>query len=152
MEKDGRVNEIFSAFKSEVTGFASDNFADIKQEAINDSMEFFNALKSDLSTWTMQLANGEMSKADYEWLLKSQKDLAQMNLLKQKGVSQARVDHLKKNALSFLVSATLNALAPKSENDSVPESTEDITPPDVSPENNEHHSDEGDEAQQKDLG
>jgi hypothetical protein len=53
---------------------------------------------------------GELSKKDFEWLLKSKKDLAEMESLKQKGLAQARIDRLKTALLQSVIGSVAKML------------------------------------------
>jgi len=62
---------------------ASSAFAEQKKEAQADALKLLDKVKDNLKTWTQQLSDGKQSKEDFEFLVLSQKDLIEMNALKQ---------------------------------------------------------------------
>jgi hypothetical protein len=55
-----------------------------------------------LRRWTKLLAQGDLSKDDFEWLVAGKKDLAEMEALKQTGLALVRLERFQ-NALISLV-------------------------------------------------
>ena len=65
-------------------------------------------LKGDLIRWTQELADGELTKSDFETLLSGQKDLIEMRALKQSRLSLAGIDEFKDNVFSLIVDTVTN--------------------------------------------
>jgi len=84
-------NEFVSTLKNDLLDFAKENLEEYKDEILKDGILFIEKAKSDLERWTEGLASGALSKADFEFLLKGKKDLAQMEALKQLGLSKIRI-------------------------------------------------------------
>lgn len=57
------------------------------------------------------MAEGKLSRDEFEYLLKAKKDLAQMEALKKKGLALARIDKLKGSLLDTVAGAAIRTLA-----------------------------------------
>jgi hypothetical protein len=73
------------------------------EAAFNDGKAFLEARKKELERWTMRLAARELSKNDFEDLVKGQFDLAEMELLKQLGLAKADVDRFVIEVLKLVI-------------------------------------------------
>lgn len=101
--------DILNTLKDEVGKLAVATFKDYKNEATADALELLNEIKGNLQTWTFQVAEGKLSKEDFEFLVLAQKELAEMRALKQAGLAMIKADEFK-NSLLNLVSNTILGL------------------------------------------
>lgn len=92
------LNEV----KTGAQKIAQQEAADFLDAATKDTQAFLNDLERDLETWTQQLASEQLSMAEFEFLVKGKKDLAQMIALTQAGLAAIRIDRIR-NALIDLV-------------------------------------------------
>jgi len=100
-------DEFIAAVKSEVPGFAEEQWTEFKDEAVCDGEAFVQAMQADLRTWTKQLAAGKLTQKDFAWLIKGKKDLAVLNELKRVGLTQAELDRFTRGLASIVVSAAV---------------------------------------------
>lgn len=84
-------NDFIVTLKSDLLDFATENLEEYKDELLKDGTQFVEKTKSDLERWTDGLASGALSPKDFEFLLKGKKDLAEMEALKQLGLSKIRI-------------------------------------------------------------
>lgn len=84
-------NDFIVTLKSDLLDFAKENLEEYKDELLKDGTQFVEKTKSDLERWTDGLASGALSPKDFEFLLKGKKDLAEMEALKQLGLSKIRI-------------------------------------------------------------
>ena len=103
-------NDIFNELKNEVTDLAKSNLKEMQNEAIADSGQFLNALKDDMKNWSLMLVNGEISNKDFESLVRGKKSLAVMTALKQKGLTQVRVDKFVNGIIDIIVGKVFDSL------------------------------------------
>lgn len=82
-----------------------------KDEAQADIMAFLKDSKESLERWTTLFASGDLTIADFEWLVESQKDLLLMNGLKQTALSKIRLEHFKTSVLNFVVDTAIDHVA-----------------------------------------
>lgn len=97
----------FDAFletlKTDLAGVIKDFGEDLKEDIIHDVSSLAKKNREDLERWSNELREGNLSPADFEFLLKSKKDLAEMEALEQKGLAQAKLDKLKADILDTIV-------------------------------------------------
>jgi len=98
---------ILDKLQSEVTNLALVTFQNYKNEAKTDALKLLDDMKENLKTWTLQLANGELSKDDFEFLVLAQKELIEMHALKQAGISLIQTDEFKNSLLNLLTKTIL---------------------------------------------
>jgi len=100
-------NNFVSTLKNDLLDFAKENLEEYKDELLKDGTLFIEKAKSDLERWTEGLASGALSKADFEFLLKGKKDLAQMEALKQLGLSQIRITKITNGIIDVVVGSAV---------------------------------------------
>lgn len=100
-------NDFVSTFKNDLFDFAKENLEEYKDEILKDGTLFIEKAKSDLERWTEGLATGALSKADFEFLLKGKKDLAQMEALKQLGLSKIRITKITNGIMDVVVGSAV---------------------------------------------
>lgn len=101
---------LFNQLKKEVSKVAVASVQQFKNEAEADAQNLLENLKQNLQTWTFQLAAGEISKEDFEFLVMGQKELIEMNILKQKGMALIKLDELKISLIKQIINTTLTVI------------------------------------------
>jgi hypothetical protein len=96
-------NDFVSTLKNDLLDFAKINYEEYKDELLKDGTLFIEKAKSDLERWTEGLASSALSKEDFEFLLKGKKDLAQMEALKQLGLSKIRITKITNGIIDVVV-------------------------------------------------
>lgn len=100
-------NDFVSTLKNDLLDFAKENLEEYKEELLKDGTLFIEKTKSDIERWTEGLASGALSKEDFEFLLKGKKDLAQMEALKQLGLSQIRITKITNGIIDVVVGSAV---------------------------------------------
>jgi hypothetical protein len=100
-------NDFISVIKDDLLEFAKENLDEYKDELLKDGNKFIKKTKKDLERWTEGLAAGALSKADFEFLLKGKKDLAEMEALKQLGLSKIRVSKITNGVIDVVVGSAV---------------------------------------------
>ena len=95
-------NNFINIIEEGVKELAKKTLKGFKDEALSDTKNFLKETEEDLKRWTKLLAKGELSQDDFEWLVLSRKDVAELHALKQAGLALVRTDRFK-NALIDLV-------------------------------------------------
>jgi hypothetical protein len=101
---------LFDQLKKEVSKLAVSSVQKFKNEAETDAQNLLENLKQNLKAWSFQLASGEISKDDFEFLVMGQKELIEMNILKQKGMALIELDKLKISLIKQIVNTTLSVI------------------------------------------
>jgi hypothetical protein len=100
-------NDFLSIVKDDLQEFAKENLNEYKDELLNDGNAFVEKTKNDLKRWTDGLATGALSKADFEFLLKGKRDFAEMEALKQLGLSRIKINKLTDGVINIVVGSAL---------------------------------------------
>src|SRR5664280_1999669 len=85
-------------------------FTEQRNEAKADALNLLDKVKDNLKTWTQQLSDEELSKEDFEYLVLAQKELIEMNALKQAGLAAIQIDDLKDKLLNLIVNTVSGLL------------------------------------------
>ena len=101
---------VLETLKTEVTNLALSTVNNYKSEATADALNMLNMMKENLSTWTMELADGKMSTKDFEFLVLGQKELIEMNALKQAGLAMIQVDEFKNSILNLIIKTVIGLI------------------------------------------
>ncbi len=78
-------------------------YREFTQESEKDIENFIKQCSEKLERWTKLLSNGEINLEEYEWLVKSQKDLMLLSELEKAGFSKIRLGHLKGKMVKAIV-------------------------------------------------
>ena len=100
-------NDFLTTIKNDLLEFAKENLEEYKDELLKDGNEFVKKTKKDLERWTEGLASGALSKADFEFLLKGKRDLAEMEALKQLGLSKIRVNKITNGVIDIVMGSAV---------------------------------------------
>lgn len=92
-------NDFLDTLKDEILDLATDHLDDLRDEAVQDTEQFLEDSEEDLKRWTRLLEAGAISEEDFESLVKGQKDLAQMEALKQAGLAAVEIDRFRENLI-----------------------------------------------------
>lgn len=95
--------EILKKLKENLLQLVKDEYEDFKgsgEKVVND---FLNQSKQKLEKWTNLLANNIITIEEYEWLLKSQKDLFEMKALYAAGISKIKLERFKNKTIQTIV-------------------------------------------------
>lgn len=101
--------QIFEGLKNEAAKLALSTFKEYKDAAKADAVQLIEDLKGDIENWTVEVSEGKLSKNDLEFLVLAQKELIEMNALKQAGLALIKADEFK-NSLLNLVTNTIIGL------------------------------------------
>ncbi len=100
--------EILKELKASLLQLFGEKWEDLKGESKKDVEQFLKDSKEKLKRWTVLLANGDITLDDYEWLVKSQKDLLLMKALHRAGVSKISLGHFKNKIIRVIIDVVKN--------------------------------------------
>ena len=93
-----------------VESFAADKWNELKQDAVDDAMNFLTGIKDDVQRWISLLVQGHLTYDDLLWLIKGKRDQAELLFLKQKGLSKPDLDKFFEGLLEIIISTTFKLL------------------------------------------
>lgn len=100
-------NDFITTLEHDLLDFAKENLEEYKDDLLKDGTTFIEKTKSDLERWSEGLASGALSADDFEFLLKGKKDLAEMEALKQLGLSQIRIDKITNGLIDVIAGSVI---------------------------------------------
>lgn len=96
-------DNILKELKSELLALLNNKFTNLSKESKKDIDAFLKQSEEKLKRWTLLLSQGELTQEDFEWLVKSQKDLMLFQALHTAGVSKIKLGHLKNSIVNVIV-------------------------------------------------
>ena len=94
-----------------VKALAKNTVREAVDQAEADAKAFLNDSKDAMRRWGDALADGKISKDDFEFLLGGQKDLAKMHALKAAGVSKTRLERFRLGLISLVTNSAFEAIS-----------------------------------------
>ncbi|MEZ4858745.1 MAG: hypothetical protein R2781_08030 [Flavobacteriaceae bacterium] len=95
---------LFKELKTDILNLVKEKIGPEGKNTKEDIATFLEESKEKLKRWTLLLANGVITKEEYELLLMSQKDLVIMKTLHKAGISKIKLGHLKNSVIKLIVS------------------------------------------------
>ncbi|NQX85092.1 MAG: hypothetical protein HRT67_04190 [Flavobacteriaceae bacterium] len=89
--------------KTALVQLFGEKWKDLKGESKKDINQFLKDSEVKLKRWTQLLVNGDIDLEDYEWLVKSQKDLMLMQALHSAGVHKISLGHFKNKVVKTII-------------------------------------------------
>ena len=107
-----QFDEFFDAVKQGVTPLIGDFVGGLKDDARNDVVAFLNAKAADLREWTGMLARGEITRREFEMMVKGAKSLVELRALRIAGVQAARLQRLRDGIIKLVLDKAIGTFLP----------------------------------------
>lgn len=101
------IRQIIQRIRQSARALAQGSFGSYAAQATADAEEFVERLKPDLERWASELAEGEITKDEFESLVEGQRNLAEMLALKEAGLAEAQIHNFQSRILEIIVQETL---------------------------------------------
>ena len=98
------------SISTEVGELFSGKLKSYKDAAEKDAKAFLEASKNDIEKWTIELAEGELLKNEYEILVKGKADVLKMLYLKQLGIGKIEKEKFMKGLIKIIVKAAFSLI------------------------------------------
>lgn len=105
-----KFDEIFESIKDGSEELIKLTVSNFKTEALADTKGFLMSSKDKLERWTRLLIEKQITTEDFEFLVKSQESLAEMNLLLQAGLAKIRIDLFVGSLLNLIIDTVFKAV------------------------------------------
>jgi hypothetical protein len=102
--------EILKELKNSLVVLFTDKYGEFKAESKKDVEAFLEDSKDKLKRWSELLKSGDIDLDDFEWLVKSQKDLLTMKALNKAGVSKISLGHFKNKVVKTVVDVVVGII------------------------------------------
>ncbi|WP_299877686.1 hypothetical protein [uncultured Sulfitobacter sp.] len=110
MSLSGSWEDFIEAVQDGLKTLAKNTVQEALDQAEADAKAFLKDSEDALRRWGDALAQGKITKDDFEYLVGGQKELAKMHALKAIGVSQARLERFRTGLISLFVSSAFDAI------------------------------------------
>ncbi|MCA8880016.1 MAG: hypothetical protein KDA73_08675 [Rhodobacteraceae bacterium] len=97
-------------FLKGLTPLAENLFGDLRNLAMNDGMELWDEIRTDLDRRTQLLAEGKLTREEFDALLKMQAGRIEMHALTAAGLAAARIQRFRTGLISLLINSVRLAL------------------------------------------
>lgn len=110
MSLSGNWDEFVNSVQEGLKTLAKNTVQDALGQAEKDAKAFIEDSEQAIRRWGDALAQGKITKDDFEYLVGGQKDLAKMHALKAVGLAQARLERFRTGLISLVVSSAFDAI------------------------------------------
>jgi hypothetical protein len=97
------IQAILKDLETKIINLAKSSFRDRVKQATEDGKELWSELKVDVARWVKLLAEGKITKAEFELLVIGQEDLIKMTALTEAGLTLARIDEFKAGVIDLII-------------------------------------------------
>jgi len=80
------------------------------KQAVNDARDFKQRAEKQIAEWLVDLAKGDITRKNFASLVRGERDLAEMHLLKQEGLSKVTLDTFTGGFIEIVLNAALAAI------------------------------------------
>lgn len=95
--------ELFTTLKDKIAILAKVSFSSLGAEAKADGERLLQESKENLLRWTELLATDQITAEDFELLVLSQKDLVEMEALRQAGLAKIKAQQFRDGVVNIIV-------------------------------------------------
>lgn len=104
-----KFDDFLDAVRTGVGSLAKDTLKGAVNQAKADAEAFLKRSEEDLKRWTKLLATGELSKDEFEGLVKGLKSLAKMHALTLAGISIIKINRFRNAVINLVIDAAFKA-------------------------------------------
>ena len=96
-------NAVLKDLEKGLVALATTSAKEFANDAKTDGLKMLSSLQNDLQTWTVELANGDLTPKNLEYLVKAKADLIEMASLKHAGLAAIRIDQFKNSSITLIL-------------------------------------------------
>ena len=104
------IEKLLAEIKAQLLELLKENYKDFVPELENDITNFLKQSKVKLERWTLLLIDKSLTQDDFEWLVKSQKNLLVLEALQTAGLSKIKLNNLKNSIIKVIINTTAKAV------------------------------------------
>lgn len=102
-------DSFLNTLKKEIVNLAETQFDELREQAIQDGTTFLRETRGDLKRWTRLMDEGKLTRSEVASLVRGQKDLAEMEALKQSGLAAAQADRFRNALMDRIIRTAVGA-------------------------------------------
>ena len=100
------------ALKEGIAVLGKEMLSEAIDQAKEDGEAFLMEAREDLKKWTRQLAKGELSRTEFEALVRAKKALFEMRALTQAGISLTRIQRFRDSLIDLVIDTAFEVIVP----------------------------------------
>ncbi|WP_395053205.1 hypothetical protein [Flavobacterium sp.] len=104
------IEKLLAEIKAQLLELLKENYKDFVPQLENDITNFLKQSKVKLERWTLLLVDKSLTQDDFEWLVKSQKNLLVLEALQTAGLSKIKLNNLKNSIIKVIINTTAKAV------------------------------------------
>lgn len=97
------IKDLLKELKTGFIELSKIHLKNLVKDIESEASKKFDASKSKLEKWLVQVKNGELSQEDLRWLLESEKDLFKMEVIAQTAEAKISIDKFKDSVLKLII-------------------------------------------------
>lgn len=103
-------SEIKAKIIEDIINLAETLFKKNAKRATKDAKAFLKTSEEQLTIWFKQLEQGEITQKNFDSLVRGERDLAEMEALKQLGLSKVAIDTFTRGVIDIIINAVKAAI------------------------------------------
>lgn len=107
-----KFDDFFDGVKDGLTPLVGDFVGGLKKDALDDMKAFLEGQAVQLKDWTSSLAKSEMSKDEFETLVRGSASLLKLRSLRVAGVQLARLQRLRNAVIDLVLNRAISTFLP----------------------------------------
>lgn len=104
MDSDPEFARFFDLLKLAVRERLARDWQGVRDGLFQIGDTFLDRSRSDLARWTGLLSVGALTRADFDWLVQGRRELAELEALRNAGITLAQADRLRVAVVETVVS------------------------------------------------
>ncbi|WP_395044204.1 hypothetical protein [Flavobacterium sp.] len=104
------IEKLIAEIKAQLQVLFQENYKDFVPELEKDITAFLKLSKIKFERWTLLLVDKSLTQEEFEWLVKSQKNLLVLEALQTAGLSKIKINNLKNSIIKVIVNTTAKAV------------------------------------------
>lgn len=104
------IEKLIKDLKESLLTLLGDKYKEFRPEIEKEIKEFLKQSEDKLKRWILLLAEGSITKDEFEWLLKSQKDLLALKTIQASGLSKIKVNNIKNSIIKTIFDVVIAAV------------------------------------------
>lgn len=103
-----QFDEFTERLSKGIIDIAREILDEFKDQGLGDAKKFIDDTNDELQRWTKQLAKGELTKDEFIFLVRSQKDLFDLHALKQAGLGLIAAQKFRDAVIDLVINTAVD--------------------------------------------
>ena len=103
-------DNVFETIKDGVAELAKNAISAFANDAKTDLLEFLKDARKDLERWSKLLAQGQLTRDEFEFLVGAKATNAKMLTLSAKGIAKTKIKHLRDSLKDLIINTVVSAI------------------------------------------